>query len=43
MSSTVAGVVAVVSLPRVLDVPAEQPAAAAVGARLGMGEDIVRS
>ena len=43
VSSTVAGVVAVVSLPRVLDVPAEQPAAAAVGARLGMGEDIVRS
>jgi len=38
VSSTVAGVVVVVSVPRVLGVPAAQPAAAAVGARLGMGE-----
>jgi len=43
VSSTVAGVVAVMSSPRVLGVPAAQPATAAVGARLGMGEDIVRS
>jgi len=41
VSSTVAGVVAVMSVPCVLGVPAEQPATAAVGARLGMGEDIV--
>ena len=40
---TVTSVVAVVSVPRVLGVPAAQPAAVAVGARLGMGEDIVRS
>ena len=38
---TVTSVTAVVSVPRVLGVPAAQPAA--VGARLGMGEDIVRS
>jgi len=41
VSSTVAGVVAVVSLPRVLGVPVAPPAAAALGARLGIGEDIV--
>jgi len=40
---TVTGVTAVVSVPRVLGFPAAQPAAASVGARLGMGEDIVRS
>ena len=40
---TVTGVTAVVSVQRVLGVPAAQPAAASVGARLGMGEDIVRS
>ena len=40
---TVTGVTAVVSVPRMLGVPAAQPAAASVGARLGMGEDIVRS
>ena len=39
---TVTGVAAVVSVPRVLGVPAAQPAAASVGAWLGMGEDIVR-
>ena len=39
---TVTGVTAVVSVPRVLGVPAAQPAAAS-GARLGMGEDIVQS
>ena len=38
---TVTGVTAVVSVPRVLEVPAAPPAAASVGARLGMGEDIV--
>ena len=38
---TATGVTAVVSVPRVLGVPAAQPAAASVGARLGMGEDIV--
>jgi len=43
VSSTVAGVVAVVSVPRVLGVPAAQPVAAAVGAQLGMGDHIVRS
>jgi len=43
VSSTVTGVVAVMSVPCVLGVPAAQPAAAAVGARLGMGEDIVQS
>ena len=37
---TVTGVTAVVSVPHVLGVPAAQPAAASVGARLGMGEDI---
>jgi len=36
---TVTGVTAVVSVPRVLGVPVAQPAAASVGARLGMGED----
>jgi len=35
-------VVAVVSVPRVLGVPAAQPAVAAVGARLGMGGPWVR-
>jgi len=40
---TVTGVTAVVSVPRVLGVPTAPPAAASVGARLGMGEDIVRS
>ena len=40
---TVTGVTAVVSVQRVLGVPAAQPAAASVGALLGMGEDIVRS
>ena len=35
---TVTGVTAIVSVPRVLGVPAAQPAAAPVGARLGMGE-----
>ena len=40
---TVTGVTAVVSVPHVLGVPAAQPAAASVSARLGMGEDIVRS
>ena len=39
---TVASVVAVVSVPRLLGGPAAQPAAAAVGARLGMGEDIIQ-
>ena len=39
----ITGVTAVVSVPRVLGVPAAQPAAASVGARLGMAEDIVRS
>ena len=43
VSSTVAGVVAVMSSPRVLGVPAAPSATAAVGARLGMGEDIIRS
>ena len=36
---TVTGVTVVVSVPRVLGVPAAQPS---VGARLGMGEDIVQ-
>ena len=40
---SVTGVRSVVSVPRVLEIPAAQPAAASVGARLGMGEDIVRS
>ena len=39
---TITGMTAVVSVPRVLGVPAAQPAAASEGARLGMGEDIVR-
>ena len=37
---TVTGVTAIVSVPRMLGVPAAPPAAASVGARLGMGEDI---
>jgi len=40
---TVTGVTAVVSVPCVLGLPAAQPGAASAGARLGMGEDIVRS
>ena len=38
---TITGMTAVESVPRVLGVPAAQPAAASEGARLGMGEDIV--
>jgi len=40
---TVTGVTVVVSVPRVLGVSVAQPAAASVGARHGMGEDIFRS
>ena len=43
MSNTVTDVVTFVSVPRELDVQVVQPAVAAVGARLGMGEDIVKS
>ena len=37
---TITGMTAVVSVPRVLGVPAAQPAAASEGARLGMGRTL---